>query len=108
MTEPDRAAHLPPKRPRLSKRVLRAWAWIAGGVALFAPLGALAAQPKIALRAAAPTRPVVIRKVLRRIIVVSPKTNPAPQRIVYVGGGSGGGGSAPAPVTTTGGSAPPP
>jgi hypothetical protein len=107
MTEPGRAAHPPPKRPRLSKRVLRAWAWIAGGLALFAPLGALAAQPKIATRAA-PTRPVIIRKVLRRIIVVSPKTSPAPQRIVYVGGGSGGGGSAPAPVTTTGGSAPPP
>jgi hypothetical protein len=93
----------------LSKRALRAWAWIAGATAVFAPLGLIAAQPKMAT-ASAGTQPrtVIVKKTVRRVIVVSPKANPAPQRVIYVGGGSSGGGTASAPVTTTGGSAPPP
>jgi hypothetical protein len=77
---------------------------------VFAPLGLIAAQPKVTT-ASADTGPrtVIVKETVRRVIVVSPKANPAPQRVVYVGGGSSGsGGSASAPVTTTGGSAPPP
>ena len=97
------------RRPRLSKRMLRAWAWIAGGTALFAPLGALSAQPKVATTSAAsPGRSVIVKKTIRRVILVSPRTAAIPQRVVYVGGGTSAGGPAPAPVTATGGSAPPP
>ena len=92
------------RRPRLSKRALRLWAWLAGSAALAAPLGALAVQPKVPAEHAAP-RPVIVQKVLRRVIVVTPRQQqPSQPRIVYVGSGSSGGGSAPAPVTTTGGS----
>jgi hypothetical protein len=94
--------HARPRRRRLSRRALRTWAWIAGGTALFVPLSALAAQPKVAT-AAGPSRPVVVHKILRRVIVVAPQANTSPPQIVYVGGGSSGGGTA-APVTTTGGS----
>jgi hypothetical protein len=108
MTDARTPEHAP-RRPRLSKRALRAWAWIAGGMAVFAPLGLIAAQPKVATASAAmQPRTVIVKKTVRRVIVVSPKANPAPQRVIYVGGGSSGGASAPAPVTTTGGSAPPP
>lgn len=98
--------HVPPapRRRRLSRRALRTWAWIAGGAALFAPLGALAAQPKVATVAAASRpRPVVIHKVLRRVVVVAPQAKTPPPQIVYTGGGSSGNGGA-APTTTTGGS----
>ena len=79
------AAHAAPRRPRLSKRVLRAWAWIAGGTALFAPLGILAAQPRVATASAAAPREVIVKKVVRRVIIVSPQAKAAPQRVVYVG-----------------------
>jgi len=110
MTDAARpAGHAGPRRARLSKRALRAWAWIAGGTALFAPLGIIAAQPRVATASAATQpRPVIVKKVVRRVIVVSPQVTAAPPRVVYVGGGSSGGGSAPAPTMTTGGSAPPP
>jgi hypothetical protein len=100
----DRA--VAPRRPRLSKRALRVWAWIAGATAVFAPLGALAAQPTIPTERAAP-RQVIVKKLLRRVIIVSPHQQTSPPRIVYVGGGASTGGSAPAapaPATTTGGS----
>ena len=101
MTEHARPA---PRRRRLSRSALRTWAWIAGGAALFAPLGALAAQPKVATAAAdSRPRPVVIHKVLRRVVVVAPQAKTTPPQIVYTGGGSSGNGAA-APVTSTGGS----
>lgn len=107
MTEGRVPAHGAGRRPRLSKRMLRAWAWIAGGTALFAPLGALAAQPKVAATSTASAgRPMIVKKTIRRVILVSPRMPVIPQRVVYVG--TSGGGSAPAPVTATGGSAPPP
>jgi hypothetical protein len=101
----DRARTAAPRRPRLSKRALRAWAWLAGAAALSAPLGALAAHPKVTTTHAAP-RPVIVQKVLRRVIVVSPRKQPSQPEIVYVSGGTsaGGGAPAPAPTTTTGGS----
>jgi hypothetical protein len=109
MTEGRVPAHGARRRPRISKRMLRAWAWIAGGTALFAPLGALAAQPKVATPSAASAgRPVIVKQTIRRVILVSPRMAASPQRVVYVGGGTSAGGSAPAPVTATGGSAPPP
>ena len=98
-----------PRRPRLSKRALRAWAWIAGGAAVFAPLGALAVKPTIPTERAAP-RPVIVKKLLRRVIVVSPRQQAAAPRVVYVGGDTSSIGSAPtapAPPATTGGSAVP-
>jgi hypothetical protein len=91
-----------PRRPRLSKRALRVWAWAAGAMAVFAPLGALAIQPTVPTERAAP-RPVIVKKLLRRVIVVSRQQPSGPPRIVYVGGGTSTGGSAP-PPTTTGGS----
>jgi hypothetical protein len=94
MTERARPA---PRRRRLSRRALRTWAWIAGGAALFLPLGALAAQPKVATAAAA-SRP--------RPVVVAPQAKTTPPQIVYTGGGSSSNGGA-APVTTTGGSGAP-
>lgn len=105
MTDRARTA---PRRPRLSRRALRAWAWLAGAAALAAPVGALAAHPKVTTTHAAP-RPVIVQKVLRRVIVVSPRKQPSQPRIVYVSGGTstGGGASAPAPTTTTGGSSVP-
>lgn len=96
------------RRPRLSKRVLRAWAWIAGATAFFSAWAALGLSPKPAVSATGVAdRPVVVvRKITRRIVITNaPK--PAPVHYVYAGGGSSssGGVSAPAPApTTTGGS----
>jgi hypothetical protein len=92
----------PRRRPRLSKRMLRLWAWTAGATALFAPLGALAVQPKIATDTAAPRR-VIVHELRRRVIIVAPQQPTGPPRIVYVGGGSSSNGTS-APPTTTGGS----
>jgi hypothetical protein len=101
MTEGRAAA---PRKSRLSHRALRAWAWIAGAIALFAPLGALAAQPKVPTTSATARR-VIIDRVRRRVIVISPQRASVAPRIVYVGGGGSSGGTAPvAPATTTGGS----
>jgi len=107
MTERASSSHAAaPRRQRLSKRTLRAWAWIAGGAALFTPLAALAAQPKVGTTSASAFRPVIINRVVRRIVVVAARQPTSPARVVYVSGGSTGGGTAPAPapVTTTGGS----
>ncbi len=105
MTERAPSSHAAaPRRQRLSKRTLRAWAWVAGGAALFTPLAALAAQPKVGTTSASAPRPVIIKRVVRRVVVVTAKQPTAPARVVYVGGGTGGTAPAPAPVTTTGGS----
>lgn len=109
MTE---AAHTERAKPkRASKRVLRAWAWIAGLIAFFSPWAVLGLQPKPAASAApaqSGRQVTIVRKITRRVIVqAAPK--PQPVRYVYAGGSgpSSGGGSAPAPSTSTGGSAPP-
>ncbi|HEX6231003.1 MAG TPA: hypothetical protein VF029_04775 [Actinomycetota bacterium] len=104
-------------RRRASKRELRVWAWIAGGLALFAPWAGLGASPKPAATASAgpDERPViVIRKITRRIVI---RERPAQAPVTYVytegsssgsSGGSSGGGSVnaapPPPATNTGGS----
>lgn len=104
----------PAPRRRLSRRALRAWAWVAGAATFASPAAALAVQPKPDVAAAGThevRRPViVVRKVTRRVIVREPATSGG-VRYVYTGGGSSasttvssGGGSAPAPATTTGGS----
>jgi hypothetical protein len=74
---------------------LRAWAWLAGAVALAAPLGALTLQPKVVAAQA----PVVIQKVTRRVVVVGGKAG-AQSKIAS-------GSSAGTALTTTGGSAVP-
>lgn len=116
-------------RRRASKRELRAWAWIAGGLAFFAPWAALGASPKPATDAAAAKteRPVLIVRKITRLVVIRDRPTPAPVQYVVVGpssssgssssgsagtvaagssGGSSGGGSntTPPPTTTTGGS----
>ncbi len=101
-----------PRRLRLSKRALRAWAWIAGGIAFFSPWTILGLSPKPATGAEPAKQPrqvVIIRKITRRVIVrQAPKTQPV--RYVYTGGGSSSSsstsGSVSAPTTSTGGSHP--
>ena len=99
-------------RARASRRELRAWAWVAGGLALMAPWAAVADAPEAS--AGGEGRPVlVVRKITRRVIVTHP-AQPAGVQYVYVNGGSSGssssstssssGGGAPAPTTSTGGS----
>jgi hypothetical protein len=98
MTEP-RA-----RRTRLSKRALRLWAWVAGGLAFLSPWAALALSPKPAAQAAqAPSeRPVIIvRRITRRVIVRDAPRPSAPQIRYVSSGSSSSAGSAVAPPTTT-------
>jgi len=100
-----------PARRRFSKRALQAMAWVTGGLAFAAPLGALAASPKVAGAERAEQAPqlIVVRTITRRVVVhAAPGT--APIRYVYVDGSSSGApastGSttAPSAATSTGGS----
>lgn len=100
-----------PRQPRFSKRLLRAWAWIAGGVAFLSPWAILGLSPKPPVSAASaqlPRQVIIVRKITRRVVIQdAPKA--APVRYVYVNGGSSssGGSTVSAPATTsTGGSAP--
>lgn len=96
------------KPRRLSRGVLRTWAWIAGALAFFSPWAILGISPRPATSASAqpPQKIIIVKKITRRIIIKdSPK--PQPVQYVYSGGSSSSVSSAPAPVST-GGSAPPP
>jgi hypothetical protein len=104
-----------PKRPRLSRRALRAWAWIAGGIAFFSPWTVLGLSPKPAAGAEVARQPrqlVIVRKITRRVIIQdAPKSQPV--RYVYAAGtpgssasGSSGSSSGSSAPTTTGGSHP--
>lgn len=98
----DRAA----KPRRLSKRALRAWAWLAGALAFLSPWAVLglSPRPQAGATAAQDARPVIIiRKITRRVII---HDAPKPQPIRYVTVGGGAGYTSP-PVTTSGGTAPP-
>ena len=94
------------RRPRASKRELRAWAWVAGALAFLAPAAVFGAVPKPPQDTAQATdRPdLVIRRITRRIVITRPAVS-SPVR--YVAGGSTSGSSsvssAPA-ATSTGGS----
>jgi len=94
------------RRPRASKRELRAWAWVAGALAFLAPAAVFGAAPKPPQDTAQETdRPaLVIRKITRRIVITRPAAS-SPVRYVVGGSASGSGsvGSAPA-ATSTGGS----
>lgn len=72
-------------RRRASKRALRVWAWVTGGIAFLAPLGALAASPGPPAADVAqgrPDRPVlVIRRITKRIVV---REQPADVPVQYV------------------------
>ena len=112
------------KPKRLSRGVVRLWAWVAGALAFFSPWVALGLNPKPAALATGeegrpriPHRPVIIvHKITRRIVVQDPPAD-QPVQYVYSGGGStssstsssssGGGGTyqaPPPPTTNTGGS----
>ena len=97
-------------RARATRRELRAWAWVAGSLALVAPWAAITGSPPPA--AAGGERPVtVIRRITRRIIITHP-AQPAGVRYVYVtpsgssstSSSGSGSSSAPPPATSTGGS----
>ena len=86
------------RRPRVSKRVLRRWAYVGGVVSFAVPWTALAAVPKPPASAdPVPTQVIEVRKITRRVIVHDPPHAPASSggpsvRYVYVGGGGAGGG----------------
>lgn len=97
-------------RRRASKRELRAWAWIAGGLAIFAPWAALGASPKPAPTVAEgpDERPVVlIRKVVRRVVVRHQPAQ-APVQYLYTGGGSSASNGSNGVGTVNAAAAPPP
>jgi hypothetical protein len=93
--------------PRASKRLLRAWAWLAGALAFLAPAAVLGAAPRPPETGAdAGQRPtLVIRRVTRRIVITRPSA-PAPVRYISGGSASSGSGSVSSPpaATSTGGS----
>lgn len=71
-------------RRRASKRELRTWAWIAGGLAFFAPWAALGGSPKPpATPAAAGERPVLIVRTITRRVIIQDRPTQAPVRYVY-------------------------
>ncbi len=82
-------------RRRASKRELRVWAWVAGGLAFFAPWAALGASPKPATEAAAAKteRPALIVKKITRRVVIRDRPAPAPVQYVVVGSSSSSGSS---------------
>ena len=96
---PDR----PARRRRLSKRVVRTWAYAGGAVSFVVPWAVLAHAPRPAAadpQTAAPSRPVIeVHKTIRRIVIdppSAPASSGTPQ-VRYVQSGGGGGG---APVST--------
>ncbi len=72
-----------PSRRRASRLELRAWAWIAGGVAFFAPWAALGASPKPAVAASTVEEPrvIVVRTITRRVVITH---QPAEVPVRYV------------------------
>ena len=105
----------PARRARMSKGRVRAVAWVAGGATFLTGIGILGVAPKPASssapRESRSRRPVVVHRVLRRVIVTEPAAG-APVRVIpgsassggSTGGASSGAPAAPAPQTTTGGS----
>jgi hypothetical protein len=106
------------RRPRLPKSVVRAWAWVTGGITFFGSWILLGMQPKPAGEGAQapPPRPVSPQPVtqvilLRRVVIEEIPVAAAPAVRYVSGGGSGavssGGGApvpAPPPVASSGGS----
>jgi hypothetical protein len=89
----------------MSRRRLRALAWVAGGAAFAAPWGVLAVHPKPAAAVAQPqtVQKVIIRKIIRHVYTQQAPTKTAPKvRYVYAPAAK----AAPAPVTSSGGSRP--
>jgi hypothetical protein len=93
-------------RRRASKRELRTWAWIAGGLAFFAPWAALGASPKPPPDAAAAgERPVLIVRTITRRVVIQDRPTQAPVRYVYA---PSNGSTTSAPSANTAPAPPPP
>lgn len=98
MTDQERA-----KKQRWSKRVVRAAAWTAAATAFISALGALGVAPKPATAgraAAAAPRKVIVRRIIKKVIIVS-QAKPAPVQVIS-SGGSTYAPAAPAPVSTGG------
>lgn len=124
MTDPSASRPRQPtraKKQRVPKAALRVWAWIAGVLAFFAPWSALNASPSPDSTAAAhrvrQVRPLIIRKITRRVIVVTTVPHVIHIGATYSGSGgtsggttSGSSGGTSATTTTSGGGggAPPP
>lgn len=87
-------------RRRLPRPVVRAWAWLAAAVSFLVPAAAIGAQPEVNPVPAAAARPVVVRRIIRRVVHEAAAA-PVPVRTVYVPAAPV---SAPAPATSTGGS----
>jgi hypothetical protein len=101
----------PRRRRRLPKRVLRALAWVTGGVAFFSPWTVLGLSPKPAAGEATKTarasRQVIVVKKITRKVIIQDVVTAAPVSSVS-STSSGGSAAVAAPVTTTSGSTPPP
>jgi hypothetical protein len=105
MTTTDRK---PPRR-RWPKEAVRTVAWLTGAVTFVASVAAIAAAPKPVVDTASQdtsaSRPIIERRVLRRIVLIQSPTRSAP---VTVAPSSSSGAAAPAPLpapaTSTGAS----
>jgi hypothetical protein len=102
-TENATAPGLPaPKKPRrMSKRVLRALAWLTGGAAFAAPWGALALSPKPMVAAPQPVQQVIIHRIIRHVYTQAPVKGQPKVKYVYAPSAA-----APAPAAKSGGSHP--
>ena len=88
-----------PKSRRPSKRLLRAGAWIAGGMAFALPWAAVAGSPRPAAVAPASGQVLVIPTATK--VIYRPANKGAGATVIPAGTATGN------PVTTTGGTAPP-
>jgi hypothetical protein len=82
----------PTPRRRASKRVLRVWAWVAGGLAFLAPFRMLEASPKPPsdqAEAGRDHRQVLVVRKITRVVVVREQPAEAPVRYVPAPSGSG-------------------
>jgi hypothetical protein len=94
----------------MPKAAVRGWAWIAGVLAFLAPWAALRANPMPEATTTAAqgnqVRPLVVRTIVRRVIVVA--EGPGSVQAGATRTGTGGSQSQDAPADTDGGGAPPP
>jgi hypothetical protein len=92
-----------PRKKRMSKRALRAWAWVTGAVSFALPGALFTVAPKPAVADAVPVKPKVIvrHKVVKRVVWVTDAPAASAPQVTYVSGPAP---AAPAPAANTGGS----
>jgi hypothetical protein len=93
-----------PKKRKLSKRTVKAIAWVGGAVAFALPWAVIQAVPRPVVSAG--TQLVVVPSG-SHVVITQPTAGASGGVVVTPGKGGGGAVTAPA-VATTGGSAPPP